>query len=217
MGFWIAQLYQVSVLIFFMVLTSVTSMMLEHLIDQLSVIEIHSHGPLSQNLLKWKRNFGRISHCIDKINDFFGVVLLCFLTKQLVNIIAYTYWLIRELRYSSGIYPKTWLIFYIIRAVIYVVLTTLVSHRVKQKVVVLRFRSIRTEIFPLLFIAFQVLKTGQQLHKLKFSSNAVQCQVNSLKEMCLFITTITFDLTVDQFSDHQYPCQSTEDNGNGCF
>ena len=127
-------LYQTTAVVFFAVLTLTTSMMLEHLIEQLPANETDLHGRLNQQLLKWKRHFGIISDCIEKIDDYFGVILLCFLAKQLFNIIAFTYWLAREFKHSSGIYPKTSLIVYLAKTVAYVVLVALVSHRVKQKV-----------------------------------------------------------------------------------
>lgn len=133
-GYRVAEVYQATAIISFMVLTSVTSMMLEYLTDQLPVNEMGRQNELNQQLLKWKRDLAAIADCVEAINNSFGFILLCFLTKQLFNVIAFTYWLTYELKYSASFYSKTWLIVFLVKAVTYTGLIALVSHGVKRKV-----------------------------------------------------------------------------------
>lgn len=133
-GFWFSQIYPTVAVIFYMCLTWSASMMLQHLIDQLPNSEIPLRLELNQQLLKWKRNFGIIGDYIAKINNFFGVTLLAFLTRQLFNFIFYIYWLMDELQEPIDSYTRNLLIIYITRIVIYVALLALISHRIKQKV-----------------------------------------------------------------------------------
>lgn len=133
-GFWLSELYSINAVMFFMVLTWTASLMLQHLIDQLPVSEIPLHFGLNHRLLNWKRNFRMISDYIGKINSYFGVMLLAFLTRELFNFIFYIYWLMDELQEPINSYMRNLLIIYIIKIVIYVAFLALVSHRIKQKV-----------------------------------------------------------------------------------
>ena len=156
MGFWFARLYPLSAVVFFIVLTWTASFMLQHLIDGLPTDEIPQHVEINQQLLKWKLKFELINDYIEKINGFFGVILLSYMGQQLFNIIAFTYWLTTRILQSREFEIQKMLIIYLFRNLVYIFLLSFVSHRIKQKV-----RSVE-----------------RNLRGLKFSDNIIQCQVN---------------------------------------
>ena len=126
--------YRLSAVVLFMCLTWITSMMLERLIDDLPKNNISYNMEISQQLLKWKLAYQLISNFIEKINRFFGIILLAYLTRQLFSSVTYVYWLILEVEATTDMEFQIMLVFYIIRNIAYVVVVTMVSHRIKQKV-----------------------------------------------------------------------------------
>ena len=133
MGFLLTQLYPLSAVILFTCLTWTASMMLQRLIDQLPTDGIPLHIELNQQLVKWKRNLALINNYIQKINNYFGVILLAFLVKQLVNFVTYIYFLIKAMQ-TNDLVSLKFLSVSLVKTVIYVTLLALVSHRIKQKV-----------------------------------------------------------------------------------
>ena len=143
-----------------MVLTWTASLMLQHLIDQLPTYdEFPLHVEVNRQLLEWKLKFELINDYIEKIDRFFGVVLLGYMAKQLFNIVAYIYWLAVRIQQSREFDLQMTLAVYLSRNLAYVFLLSFVSYRIKQK----------------------VRKADRRLCDLKFSDNIVQCQVNSMK------------------------------------
>ena len=116
-----------------MCLTLTASMMFQRLIDQLPTDEIPLHVELNQQLITWKRNLGLINDYIDKINHFFGVILLAFVTEQLFNFITYIYFLAKALQ-NKDFSMQLLLSINLVKTIMYVALLALVSHRIKQKV-----------------------------------------------------------------------------------
>ena len=145
-----------------MVLTWTASLMLQHLIDQLPTYdEFPLHVEVNRQLLEWKLKFELINDYIEKIDRFFGVVLLGYMAKQLFNIVAYIYWLAVRIQQSREFDLQMTLAVYLSRNLAYVFLLSFVSYRIKQK----------------------VRKADRRLRDLKFSDNIVQCQVNSMKNL----------------------------------
>jgi len=126
--------YRVNALILFMCLTWTASMMLERLIDDLPKNNISYNMEISQKLVKWKLAYQLINNYIEKINRFFGIILLASLTKQLFSSVTYLYWLILEVETTTDVSFQMLLIFYLIRNITYIVALTMISYRIKQKV-----------------------------------------------------------------------------------
>lgn len=89
---------------------------------------------ISQKLVKWKLAYQLINNYIEKINRFFGIILLASLTKQLFSSVTYLYWLILEVETTTDVSFQMLLIFYLIRNITYIVALTMISYRIKQKV-----------------------------------------------------------------------------------
>lgn len=134
-GFWITQLYPITAVIVFMCLVCVASMMLERLVHELPAINsITCHSELMWKVIKWKRNYQLIHDYVDKINDFFGFILLAFTIYQLFRLIFYLFWLYLEFQNQRVLSYQYTLIIYILRIVIYVSLLVSISQRITEKV-----------------------------------------------------------------------------------
>ena len=132
-GYWISCLYPSTAIILFMCLAWVASMMLQRLIDELPTNLIPFHSELNQELVKWKRDYRSISDYIEKINHFFGFILLAFLATILINFVTYIFWLIKCVQQGNFFYENV-LAFLIFKNVIYALFLIMISHRIKQKV-----------------------------------------------------------------------------------
>lgn len=132
-GFSITDLYPLSGVVLFACLTWTASMMLQRLIDQLPTDEIPQQMELNQQLVKWKRNLGLINDYIEKINHFFGFILLAFLAKNLFNFITYSYFMMKVIQSNDQITLRRLSIMFT-KTVLYVSLPVMASHRIKQKV-----------------------------------------------------------------------------------
>jgi len=132
-GYWIIDMYPISAVVLFMCLTWTASMMLQRLIDDLPTTTISSNMEMSPQMIKWKHNYQLISSFIEKINHFFGAILLTFISRQLFYFIAYIYLLVMLLQRES-LELGTLFVFYLIKHVTYVFCITSVSHRIKKKV-----------------------------------------------------------------------------------
>lgn len=134
LGFWVTDFYRLSAIILFTCLAWTASMMLERLIDDLPKNNISYNMEISQQLVKWKLAYQLINNYIDKINGFFGIILLVYLARQVFSSVIHLYWFILEVEATTDVNFQMLLVFYIIRSITYVVCITMVSYRIKQKV-----------------------------------------------------------------------------------
>ena len=114
-------------------------MMLDSLIDQLPANQVTANNDFGQQLRKWDHNFGLINDYIEEINRFFGLILLLALAKLVLNVDFRIFFIIQRR------YEETVVLFLVDNLlgtplnVIYLTLILLVSHRIQQKVTIVKY------------------------------------------------------------------------------
>lgn len=138
-GISLGRFYQVLAVFFFICLTWLASMMLDSLIDQLPANQVTANNDFGQQLRKWDHNFGLINDYIEEINRFFGLILLLALAKLVLNVDFRIFFIIQRQ------HEETVFLFLVDSLlgtplnVIYLTLILLVSHRIQQKVTIVKY------------------------------------------------------------------------------
>ena len=132
-GYWISCLYPSTAAISFVCLAWTASMMLQGLIAELPTNLIPFHTELNQQLVKWKRDYRLISEYIEKINHFYGFILLAFLATLLINFVTYIFLLVKCVQ-QGNFAAENALTILIIKNIIYAFFLILISHRIRQQV-----------------------------------------------------------------------------------
>lgn len=132
-GYWVSSLYPSTAVVSFICLASTASIMLQRLVDELPTNLIPFQTELNQQLIKWKRDYRSVSNYIEKINHFYGFILLTFLAMLLINLVSYIFFLIKFVQQGNSALEKA-LAFLIIKNLVYALFLILICHRIKQKV-----------------------------------------------------------------------------------
>ena len=131
-------LYQVMAIIFFLCLTWLASMMLDSLVDRLPPNEVVLHSDFDQELQKWEHNFHLINEYIEKINSFFGLILLLALGKLALNINFSAFFTMQKHRGETHFIYSIYSLVEILVNGFHLTLILLVSHRIHQKVSIVK-------------------------------------------------------------------------------
>ena len=131
--------YQVMAVLFFVCLTWLASMMLDSLIDQLPADQVTANNDFGQQLRKWDHNFGLINDYIEEINGFFGPILLLALAKMVLNVDFRIFFLIQRRHEETDFLSLFDSLLGTPMNVIYLTLILLVSHRIQQKVTIVKY------------------------------------------------------------------------------